>query len=106
MNLSIPSVGKWYKELQQGTIFEVVSVDESEQTIETQLIDGEVSDYDFDSWNQLLFEEVEEPENWSNAYEMNTEDFLDSDAAIHPDEWNNPINLIETDIVNGIFDDV
>ena len=106
MNLTSPVVGSWYKELQQGAMFEVVAVDESAQTIETQLIDGAVSGYDFESWQQLMIEEVEEPEDWRNAYEMNNEDSIDPDAAIKPDDWDGPLNKIESDIVNGIFDDV
>lgn len=105
MKITIPRVGNWYKEIQQGIVFEIVAVDEIEGTIETQHIDGEVSEYDMDSWRELTFEEIEEPENWSNAYEMSSEDILDTDAAIHPEEWNSPLTMIETDIVNGVLDD-
>ncbi len=106
MNVISPAIGSWYKELQQGAIFEVVAVDESAQTIETQMIDGELSSYDLDSWRELLIEEVEEPEDWSNAYEMNNEDIVDPDAAIRPEDWSGPLNNIESDIVNGIFDEL
>ena len=103
---SIPQVGNCYREIQQGIMFEVVAVDESEQTIETQLIDGAVTEYDFDNWNDMLLEEMEEPEDWRNAYELSSEDYLNPDDTIHPEDWNGPIAMIETDIVNGIFDDV
>jgi hypothetical protein len=101
-----PAIGSWYKELQQGAIFEVVAVDETAQTIETQMIDGEVSSYDFDSWRELIVDEVEEPEDWSNAYEMDSEDIVDQDAAIRPEDWSGPLNNIEPDIINGILDDL
>ena len=101
-----PNVGNWYKELQGGGIFEVVAVDEFSQTIETQHIDGEINEFDLDNWQELQLIEVEEPEDWRNAYELSHEDSLDPDAAIHPEDWTSPLNSIETDIVNGILDDI
>ncbi|MFT5579729.1 MAG: hypothetical protein ACI9WS_002489 [Paraglaciecola psychrophila] len=106
MNLTIPTVGNWYRERQQGITFEVVAMDRAEQTIETQLIDGELGEYDMEIWRQLFLEEVEQPENWSNAFEMNTEDDVDTDAPIRPESWSSPLTLIETDIVNGVLDDL
>ena len=102
----IPQVGSWYKELQQGIMFEVVAVDETEQTIETQLIDGAITEYDFDNWDDMLLEEMEEPEDWRNAYELSSEDYLNPDDTIHPEDWTGPVSMIETDIVNGVFDDL
>ena len=106
MRNNIPSVGSWFKESQQGAIFEVVAVDEINQTIETQLIDGEVSEYDLDSWSELELQSIEEPEDWRNAYELSQEDYLNPDDTIVPEEWNNPIHMIESDIINGVFDDL
>jgi len=106
MNRTIPQVGSWYKELQQGAMFEVVAVDDVEQTVETQLLDGAVTEYDLDSWKELLLEEIEEPEDWRNAYELSREDYLDPDATICPEDWNGPLSMIETDIVNGVLDDL
>lgn len=102
----VPHVGNWYKELQGGAMFEVVAVDETTQTIETQQIDGAISEYDLDNWQEMHLLEVEEPEDWRNGYELSKEDSLDPDAAIHPEDWNSPINSIETDIMNGVLDDL
>ena len=106
MNKSVPQIGSWYKEIQQGVMFEVVAVDEVEQTIETQLIDGAVTEYDFENWNEMLLEEIEEPEDWRNAYELSSEDYLDPSDTIYPEDWNGPVSMIETDIVNGVLDDL
>ncbi len=106
MKRKIPQIGRWYKELQQGAMFEVVAVDESEQTIETQLLDGAVTEYDFENWDELLLEEIAEPEDWHDGYELSKEDYIDSDAAIYPVDWNNPLAMIETDIMNGVLDDI
>lgn len=106
MKQTTPQVGRWYRELQQGSIFEVVAVDEMEQTIETQLIDGAVEEFDFDNWQELLLEEIEAPEDWRNAYELSSEDYMDPDDTIYPEDWNGPVSGIESDIVNGVFDDL
>ncbi|MCP3907908.1 MAG: hypothetical protein GY712_07815 [Oceanicoccus sp.] len=106
MKSTSPQVGNWYKEIQQGLIFEVVAVDENTRTIETQLIDGAVTEYDLENWNEMLLEEVEEPEDWRNAYELSSEDFLNPDDTIYPEDWNGPVSMIETDIVNGMLDEL
>ncbi|MEH6556660.1 MAG: DUF6763 family protein [Oceanicoccus sp.] len=106
MDTSIPQVGKWYKDIQQNIMFEVVAVDDAAQTVETQLIDGAISEYDLETWQEMLLEEIEEPEDWRNAYELSSEDYLDPDDTIHPEDWNGPVRMIETDIVNGVLDDL
>jgi hypothetical protein len=106
MNKISPEVGCWYKELQQGILFEVVAVDDAEQTIETQMIDGALAEYDMDSWREMLIETIEEPEDWRAGYELSSEDYLDPGDTYKPEEWSNPLNLIETDIVNGLLDEM
>ena len=49
-----PVVGAWYSDLQTGATFEVVAWDPQSLTVETQHIDGEVSEYDLDSWRQFV----------------------------------------------------
>lgn len=100
-----PIVGNWYQDLQQSVCFEVVAIDETEQTIETQLLDGAVGEYDFDSWYELVIEEIEEPEDWRDGYELSDEDYLDPSDTIRPEDWSNPLSMIESDIVNGLLDD-
>ncbi len=101
-----PEVGNWYRDLHQGTMFEVVAVDDLEQTIETQMLDGALAEYDFDNWNELSLEEIEEPEDWRNAYELAQEDNIDPDATIYPEDWNSPLSIIESDVVYGVLDDL
>ncbi|MGK0500275.1 MAG: hypothetical protein ACJAYG_001924 [Oceanicoccus sp.] len=106
MNKPTPSIGNWYRDIQQGITFEVVAVDDSSRTIETQLIDGAITEYDFENWLEMLVEEIEAPEDWRNAYELSSEDSLDPDDTIYPEDWNGPLSMIETDIVIGIPDDI
>ncbi len=106
MNQTTPRIGTWYKDIQQDLMFEVVAVDEFAQTVETQLIDGAIAEYDMENWHEMLLEEIEEPEDWRNAYELSSEDYLNPDDTIYPEDWNGPLSMIETDIVNGILDDL
>jgi len=97
-----PRVGAWYQDLQTNAIFEVVASDPDQSTVECQYIDGEVTDYDMDSWRELLLVEVEEPEDWRNAYELDAEESSDPDLPFHPEDWSGPLSNIEPEFMNGV----
>ena len=59
MKMLSPVVGGWYKDLQTSALFEVVAWDPSNLCIETQYLDGEVTEYELDTWRQLLLERAE-----------------------------------------------
>ncbi|MEX1666063.1 DUF6763 family protein [Zhongshania arctica] len=99
-----PQVGCWYKEIETGQLFEVVAVDDDSDSVEAQLIDGELSQYDMDSWDLLNLDMVEEPEDWRNAFELSDDDYRFLDDTMVPERWN-PLSEIESDIVNGITDE-
>ena len=66
-----PSVGSWYQDTELGSIFEVVAFDEEEETVEIQHLDGEVEEYDLDSWRELALTPVAPPSkrttiNWAS----------------------------------------
>jgi hypothetical protein len=77
MNLIKPIVGQWYR---GGTneLFEVVAIDDQDQTIEIQYFDGTVAEMEFDSWNENLLDEMIDmanaPEDWSGAVDVEIED--------------------------------
>ena len=104
MKMLSPVVGDWYRDLQSSAMFEVVAWDPASLTIEAQYLDGEVTEYDLDAWRELLLERAEEPEDWRTAYELDDEDGLDPDLPIHPEDWNNPLNMIEPDAMYGVED--
>ncbi|MFT5481965.1 MAG: hypothetical protein ACI9GW_000612 [Halieaceae bacterium] len=97
-----PTVGNWYRDLQSGNVFEVVAWDTAQQTIETQLIDGEISELDVEAWSLLKLESIEEPEDWRNPYEMDGEDAIDPDEPMHPETWSNPVSIIEPEYTLGL----
>ncbi len=73
MNFIKPIVGQWYR---GGTdeLFEIVAIDDQDQTIEIQFFDGSVTEIDFDTWNEQLRDELLEtagaPEDWSGAVDV------------------------------------
>ncbi len=93
MNVIKPVVGQWYR---GGTneLFEVVAIDDDDETIEIQYFDGTVAEVDFDAWNEQLLDELidaaDAPEDWSGAVDMEAEDldreFEDNVRSV----WSNP----------------
>ena len=51
-----------------------------------------------------LLEEVEAPEDWRAAFELDDDDMLDPDLPIHPEDWGSPLNSIEPDAMYGVED--
>lgn len=74
MNTLMPEVSAWYQELASGNLFEVVAIDEASGSIEYQLLDGEVGEYDSASWQMLYLAPAEAPEDWRSPYALSTED--------------------------------
>jgi hypothetical protein len=104
MKMLHPEVGGWYKDLQTNMLFEVVAWDPATLTIETQYLDGEVSEYDLDTWREMSLASVEPPEDWRTPYELDDDDALDPDAPFHPEDWGGPLSSIEPETMYGVED--
>jgi hypothetical protein len=104
MKMLSPVVGAWYKDLQTQELFEVIDWDPGSFTIETQYLDGEVSEYDLDAWREMRLVEVEAPEDWRAAFELDDADLLDPDQPMHPQDWASPVSSIEPDTMYGVED--
>jgi hypothetical protein len=90
----LPSVGDWYK-TEMGDTFEVVALDEDKGYAEIQYFDGSVEELDLDSWEELRFEAVEPPEDWSGSYDIERDDYgVDLESNSHLD-WHNPLDDFE-----------
>jgi hypothetical protein len=93
MNAIRPVVGQWYRG-STNELFEVVAIDDQDQTIEIQYFDGTVTEMEFDSWNEQLLDELidaaDAPEDWSGAVDVEAEDldreFEDSTRSL----WSTP----------------
>ena len=102
MNNVSPQIGSWYKDLQAGSIFEVVAIDDA---VAAQMLDGEICEFDLESWDELLLETIEEPEDWRSPFELSGDDYHDSSDYVLADDWNNPISNIEPEYTYGLTDD-
>jgi hypothetical protein len=88
-----PIVGQWYRGA-TNELFEVVAVDDGDETIEIQFFDGTVTEMDFDAWQQQVLDRTLEaagaPEDWSGAVDVETED-LDREFEDHARmAWSEP----------------
>ncbi|MBM68446.1 MAG: hypothetical protein CME43_03085 [Haliea sp.] len=99
-----PTVGSWYRDIETGELFEVVALDEAARTVETQFLDGEVTEYDLEVWRMLQLQRAAAPEDWRTPFELDDEDGLDPDLPYHPEEWSNPLSTIEPDTMLGVED--
>ena len=86
MNAMKPVVGQWYRGV-TNELFEVVAIDEEDETIEIQYFDGTVTEMEFDAWNEQLVERTldaaDAPEDWSGAIDVESGD-LDRDFEDTP----------------------
>jgi casein kinase II subunit beta len=79
-----PTPGKWYENKDEEETFRVLSVDEDDELVEIEYVDGEIEELDLDTWHELDLELTEEPEGWAGDdededEEEDEEDFDDED---------------------------
>lgn len=86
-----PEIGLWYRDI-ENRLFEVVAL-ESEDAIEVQYYDGDITEYDRESWDLLCVNVVSEP-----GVSLGSDDeTLDDDE----NELVDKLNLISWDNVIG-----
>ena len=61
-----PVPGKWFENKEEDETFRVLSVDEDDELVEIEYLDGEIEELDLDTWHELDLEPTEEPEGWSD----------------------------------------
>ena len=83
-----PIVGNWYKDLENNLTFKVINIEEGEDSIEVQYLDGDIGEYDYESWYNSTFDYIEEPEDWSAPFDdLEKDDLGYSDPDLHsPDQ--------------------
>ncbi|UTW45966.1 hypothetical protein KFE80_03445 [bacterium SCSIO 12696] len=91
-----PEIGSWYQDAAEDVLFEVVAVDDAAATIEIQLLGGEVSELDFETWGQMLILSAEAPEDWRASYELSSEDSHELDDIHIPDSVQDPLTTLDS----------
>ena len=75
----LPEVGSWYENVEQGSLFEVVTLDEDDNLIAIQYFDGELEEIELDAFLQLPLRMAEQPEDWGGPFDVDLEDRDDND---------------------------
>lgn len=91
-----PVVGQWYRDEEQGLVFEIVAIDSG--FIEVQHEDGDIEEYDLDAWRELVLRQVDAPEDWRNGLGLSDEDRMMDDDVVRPDNWSGSLDGIEPDV--------
>ena len=79
-----PVIGRWFKDLENDLKFIVVAIEDNGENIEVQYANGDIGEYDNDSWYNSTFDYIEAPEDWSAPFgEIETDDLGYSDPDVH-----------------------
>lgn len=92
--IQFPKIGNWYRR-PNGTLFEVVAVDEDDGTIEIQLYDGTIGEIEIENWSNMLLVEVSAPEDWSGSVDMDPEDYIGSGTNDMPNGFHDPLEYLD-----------
>jgi hypothetical protein len=94
MTIRFPVIGHWFRR-PNGTLFEVVAVDEEDGTIEIQQFDGTIGEVEIENWPQLLLVEVSAPEDWSGSVDMDPEDYVGRKDSDMPSGFHDPLAFLD-----------
>jgi len=82
-----PIVGTWYKDLENNFKFKVINIDDKNDSIEVQYLNGDIGEYDNESWYASTFDFIEDPEDWSAPFDdLEDDDLGYSDPDVHRPE--------------------
>ena len=95
MAIQHPVIGQWFRR-PNGTLFEVVAIDEMANTVEVQQFDGTVDEFDVERWADLLLTEASAPEDWSGSVDMMREDFMTDIGMSTQEDWSDPLDMIDS----------
>lgn len=94
MAIQYPVIGAWFRR-PNGTLFEVVAVDEDDGTIEVQHFDGTIGEFDIDNWVRMLLVETSAPEDWSGSVDMDPEDYVGTAIGDMPAGYHDPLEFLD-----------
>jgi hypothetical protein len=70
MNNRIAAVpGQWYLDRGPGDMFQIISVDEDDGSIDVQYADGSLEEMSVDDWVTRRLEQCEQPEDWVGSFD-------------------------------------
>jgi len=81
-----PMTETWYR-TSQGDVFEVVAVDEQEDAIEIQFLDGSVEELDEEAWSSLAPKAIDAPRDAPGQDEDEGGAVVDYDDEANEEDW-------------------
>ena len=94
MAVQYPVIGQWFRR-PNGTLFEVVAIDEEALTVEIQQFDGTIDEVDIERWPDLLLVEVAAPEDFSGSLDMDPEDVSTNSDNELPAGYHDPLSFLD-----------
>jgi len=76
-----PITGTWYRHLDKGQMFGVVSVDERAGIVEIQHFDGDIEEIELETWRNMELEITDAPEDWTGPVDNLEHDDTDYSAT-------------------------
>ncbi len=94
MAIQYPVIGQWFSR-PDGTLLEVVALDEAGGTVEIQQFDGTIDEFDIERWPELLLTEASAPEDWSGSVDMDPEDYVGRKDTDMPNGYHDPLAFLD-----------
>ena len=87
-----PIAGQWYRHIDKGQLFRVVTIDEDNDLIEIQYFDGDLEELDSEAWFSMDIDLAETPEDWTGPVDdVETDDLGYSETAMTDADWRAPL---------------
>jgi hypothetical protein len=87
-----PIAGQWYRHIDKGQLFRVVSIDEDDDLIQIQYFDGDLEELDSESWFTMDLDLTETPEDWTGPVDdVETDDLGYSETEMKEADWRAPL---------------
>jgi len=100
MQSPAPIIGDWYRG-PTGDLFEVVAIDEDDDTIEIQYFDGTLEEYDRETWSAQGIVEADPPEDWTGSVDVDQEDYDVESETPHNGAWSAPSDFMDRSESSG-----
>lgn len=90
-----PRIGQWYMRSDKGESFQVVGYDASSRTIETQTFDGDLDEFDLETWAGMPLSFAEPPEDWTGPVDdVEHDDLGYSETDMSGADWAEPLRSL------------
>ena len=91
-----PVTGQWYRHLDKGQTFRVLSAERDEDLIEIQHFDGDLEELEFAEWFGMDLAQAAEPEDWTGPVDdVETDDLGYNDTAKNEPDWRASVDANE-----------